>query len=155
MDTCVCMGASAGVGLGLRRVLPEEQARKVVSVIGDSTFIHSGITGLVEMVYNPPATGHLLIVLDNGTTAMTGLQEHPGTGRTLDHKPTGRVVIEDLARSMGVKNVHVVDPVKDPAGFEELLKKSLAGSDLSLIVVRRPCLLTAKRSQAHDKRTTT
>ena len=77
---CVCMGASIGVGLGLRHVLPPEQARRVVSVIGDSTFVHSGITGLVEMVYNPPPTGHVVLILDNGTTAMTGLQEHPGTG---------------------------------------------------------------------------
>jgi indolepyruvate ferredoxin oxidoreductase alpha subunit len=86
MDTCVCMGASIGVGLGLRHTLPPEQARRVVSVIGDSTFVHSGITGLVEMVYNPPPTGHVLIILDNGTTAMTGLQEHPGTGRRLNHE---------------------------------------------------------------------
>ncbi len=78
VDTCVCMGASIGVGLGLRHALPPEQARRVVSTIGDSTFIHSGITGLVEMVYNPPKTGHVVIILDNGTTAMTGLQEHPG-----------------------------------------------------------------------------
>ncbi len=89
MDTCVCMGASIGNGLGLRQVLPPEEARRVVSVIGDSTFVHSGITGLVEMVYNPPSTGHLVLILDNGTTAMTGLQEHPATGRTLDHKRTG------------------------------------------------------------------
>ena len=82
MDTLVCMGAAIGVGLGLRHALPPEEARRVVSVIGDSTFVHSGITGLVEMVYNPPPGGHVLIILDNGTTAMTGLQEHPGTGRT-------------------------------------------------------------------------
>ena len=74
----------------------------MVSVIGDSTFVHSGITGLVEMVYNPPPGGHLLIILDNGTTAMTGLQEHPGTGRTLDHQHTGKVIFEELARSLGV-----------------------------------------------------
>ena len=89
MDSLVCMGASIGMGLGLRHVLPEPEARRVVSVIGDSTFVHSGITGLVEMVYNPPPTGHVVLILDNGTTAMTGLQEHPGTGRTLDHRPTG------------------------------------------------------------------
>jgi len=70
-------GASIGVGLGLRHALRRRGAR-VVSVIGDSTFIHSGITGLVEMVYNPPPTGHVVLVLDNGTTAMTGKQEHPG-----------------------------------------------------------------------------
>ena len=85
-----------GVGLGLRQVLPPEQARRVVSNLGDSTFMHSGITGLVEMVYNPPKTGHLVIILDNGTTAMTGLQEHSGTGRTLDHHPTGKVIIEEV-----------------------------------------------------------
>ena len=72
MDTCVCMGASIGVGLGLRHVLPAEQARRVVSVIGDSTFVHSGISGLVEMVYNPPPEGHVVLILDNCTTAMTG-----------------------------------------------------------------------------------
>ena len=74
----------------------------MVSIIGDSTFIHTGVNGLVEMVYNPPATGHVLIVLDNGTTAMTGQQEHPGTGRTLDHEPTGKVSIEGIARALGV-----------------------------------------------------
>ena len=93
-------------GLGLRHALAPEQARRVVSTIGDSTFIHSGITGLVEMVYNPPKTGHVVIILDNGTTAMTGFQEHPGTGRTLDHQTTGKVIIEDLVRSLGITKVH-------------------------------------------------
>ena len=85
MDSLVCMGASIGMGLGLRHALPADEARRVVSVIGDSTFVHSGIPGLVEMVYNPPPGGHVVLILDNSTTAMTGLQEHPGTGRTLDH----------------------------------------------------------------------
>ena len=151
MDSCVCMGASIGVGLGLRHVLPQEQARKVVSVIGDSTFVHSGISGLVEMVYNPPATGHVVLILDNGTTAMTGLQEHPGTGRTLDHKATGRVVFEDLARALGIPNVRVIDPVKDPDGLERVLTEALAGGGLSLIVARRPCLLAARRIKAAEK----
>jgi len=145
MDSCVCMGASIGIGLGLRHVLPAEQARKVVSVIGDSTFVHSGITGLVEMIYNPPTTGHVVLILDNGTVAMTGLQEHPGTGRTLNHKPTGRVVYEDLARALGVRNVHVVDPVGDPGGLDRLLTDSLAKDELTLIVARRPCVLAARK----------
>ena len=98
MDCCVCMGSSIGIGLGLRHVLPEGEARRVVSVIGDSTFVHSGISGLVEMIYNPPSDGHVLIILDHATTAMTGHQEHPGTGRKLNHEPTGRVVLEELAR---------------------------------------------------------
>ncbi len=151
MDTCVAMGASVGVGLGLRHVLPEAQARKVVSVIGDSTFIHSGLNGLVEMVYNPPATGHVLLVLDNGTTAMTGQQEHPGTGRTMSHDATGHVSIEGMARAAGVKNVDVVDPVKDPKGFEELLTRRLASNDLSVIVSRRPCILAAADIRAFEK----
>ncbi|MCE5325252.1 MAG: thiamine pyrophosphate-dependent enzyme [Planctomycetaceae bacterium] len=145
MDSMICMGAAVGVGLGMRHVLPADQAKRVVSVIGDSTFVHSGITGLVEMIYNPPATGHVLIILDNGITAMTGLQEHPGTGRTLDHKATGRVVYEDLARSLGVKQVYVLDPIKDPQRLEDVLRQCLAGDELSVIVARRPCLLAAKK----------
>jgi len=117
IDTLVCMGAGITAGLGLRHVLPREEAKRVVSVIGDSTFVHSGITGLVEMVYNPPPTGHVVVILDNSTTAMTGHQEHPGTGRTLEHQATGRVVYEDLARSLGVRNVHVIDPSADAKGF--------------------------------------
>jgi len=141
MDSCVCMGASIGVGLGLRHVLDEAQARRVVSVIGDGTFVHSGITGLVEMAYNPPPTGHVVIILDNGTTAMTGLQEHPATGRDLAHQPAHQLVIEDLARSAGITNVAVVDPVKDRDGLRKLLENSLASNELNVIVVRRPCLL--------------
>ncbi|MDR3675394.1 MAG: thiamine pyrophosphate-dependent enzyme [Acidobacteriota bacterium] len=150
-DTCVCMGASIGVGLGLRHVLPPEQARRVVSTLGDSTFIHSGITGLVEMVYNPPKTGHLVIILDNGTTAMTGLQEHPGTGRTLDHQPTGKVVIEDLVRSLGIARVHVTDPTANSAAFQELVAASLGSGELTVIVARRNCLLAAGRIKEYER----
>ena len=151
MDTCVAMGASLGVGLGLRHVLPEKDARRVVSIIGDSTFIHTGVNGLIEMVYNPPATGHVLIVLDNGTTAMTGQQEHPGTGRTLEHEPTGKVSIEGLARAAGVRNVDVVDPVKDAAGWEKLLLDRLAKPQLSVIVARSPCILAAADIRKYEK----
>ena len=150
-DSCVCMGASIGVGLGLRHALPPEQARRVVSTIGDSTFIHSGITGLVEMVYNPPPTGHVVIILDNGTTAMTGMQEHPGTGRTLEHHPTGKVVIEDLVRSLGIPNVQVTDPTADPAAFQELVAASLAGGKLTVIVARRNCLLAAGKIKEYER----
>ena len=145
MDTCVCMGASIGVGLGLRHALGAKGGRKVVSVIGDSTFIHSGITGLVEMVYNPPPGGHLVLVLDNGTTAMTGLQEHPGTGRTLDHKPTHQIMIEDLARAIGIENVQVIDPFTEGQRLADEVRAALASNKLSVIVVRRPCLLAAAK----------
>jgi indolepyruvate ferredoxin oxidoreductase alpha subunit len=143
MDTCVAMGASIGVGLGLRHVLPPEEARRVVSIIGDSTFVHSGISGLVEMAYNPPPTGHVVIVLDNGTTAMTGQQEHPGTGRRLDHGPTARLSIEGVASAIGIESVTVIDPYADPDGFESLLLERLAAPELSVIVARRPCVLAA------------
>ena len=142
VDTCVCMGASIGVGLGLRHSLPPDQARRVVSTIGDSTFVHSGITGLVEMIYNPPSSGHVVVILDNGTTAMTGLQEHPGTGRTLEHQPTGKVVIEEVVRSLGIANVHVIDPTINPDAFQNLVTASLAKDELTVIIARRNCLLT-------------
>lgn len=145
MDLMICMGAAVGMGLGLRHVLPDAEARRVVSVIGDSTFIHGGITGLVEMVYNPPPTGHVVLILDNGTTAMTGLQEHPGTGRTLDHRPTGRLVIEDLARALGVPNVVVIDPQAEPEQFEHVMRDALGRDALSVVIARRPCLLAAGR----------
>jgi indolepyruvate ferredoxin oxidoreductase alpha subunit len=151
LDTCVCMGASIGVGLGLRHALPPDQARRVVSTIGDSTFIHSGITGLVEMVYNPPKTGHVVVILDNGTTAMTGMQEHPGTGRTLEHQPTGKVVIEDLVRSLGIPSVHVTDPTLNPAAFQELVAACLARGDLAVIVARRNCLLAAGKIKEYER----
>jgi indolepyruvate ferredoxin oxidoreductase, alpha subunit len=145
IDTCLCMGASLGIGLGLRHTLPPHQARRVVSVIGDSTFVHSGITGLIEMLYNPPPSGHVLIILDNSTTAMTGHQEHPGTGRTLDHQPTHRLNFENLVRATGIQNLHVVEPHTGDDVFENLLATSLASEQLVVIIARRPCLLVAKR----------
>jgi indolepyruvate ferredoxin oxidoreductase alpha subunit len=151
MDTCVCMGASLGVGLGLRHTLPPAQARRVVSVIGDSTFVHSGITGLVEMVYNPPPTGHVLIILDNSTTAMTGHQEHPGTGRSLTHEPTNKLIFEDLARGLGLKRVFVVDPRPGSPELEKVLTESLTCNELTMIVARRPCILIAKQLREYEK----
>jgi indolepyruvate ferredoxin oxidoreductase alpha subunit len=136
----------------LRHSLPPEEARRVVSVLGDSTFVHSGITGLVEMIYNPPPTGHVLLILDNGTTAMTGLQEHPGTGRTLDHTKTGKVIFEDLARALGVGNVHVIDPSQNQAEFETLIRECLARPELSVVVARRNCLLAARAIREYESR---
>ncbi|MBD3377385.1 thiamine pyrophosphate-binding protein [candidate division KSB1 bacterium] len=150
IDTCVCMGASIGVGLGLRHVLPDEQARKVVSVIGDSTFVHSGLTGLVEMVYNRPKTGHLVMILDNSTTAMTGLQEHPATGRTLDHQATHKLNLEDVTRAIGIDKVAVLDPHKDKKLFEETVISFLQSEELCVIIARRPCLLAAKKIKVYE-----
>ena len=151
MDTMIDMGAGITVGLGMRHVLPEKEARRVVSVIGDSTFIHSGITGIVEMVYNPPATGHVVVILDNGTTAMTGLQEHPGTGRKLDHRKTNRVAIEDLCRGAGVREVRVFNLPGAAGQFRDALKKALASNDLSVFITRQPCVLAAARIRKLEK----
>lgn len=151
MDTLVCMGAGVTVGLGMRHAMPTDEAKRVVSVLGDSTFVHSGITGLVEMVYNPPATGHVVMILDNGTTAMTGLQEHPGTGRTLDHSHTGKVDFEGLVRSLGIKNIFTVDPVTETEKLKAILEESLAKPELTVIIARRVCLLAAASIREYEK----
>lgn len=151
MDTLVCMGASIGVGLGLRHVLPPEQARRVVSVIGDSTFVHSGFTGLAEMVYNPPPGGHVLIILDNGTTAMTGQQEHPGTGRDLGHQATGRIVFEDVIRAMGIDYVVTTDPMNEAVSLDNMIRGALDSGRLAVIVARRPCILAAPKIRQYER----
>ena len=151
MDSLVCMGAAIGVGLGMRHSLPPEEARRVVSVIGDSTFVHSGITGLVEMVYNPPESGHVVLILDNGTTAMTGMQEHPGTGRTLAHAHTGKVIFEDLVRSLGIRDVYVIDPTQDFEKFEKLIQSCLEKAELSVVIARRDCLLATRSIREYER----
>ncbi|TVQ72594.1 MAG: thiamine pyrophosphate-binding protein [Chromatiaceae bacterium] len=152
MDTCVCMGAAIGVGLGLRHVLPEDQARRVVSVIGDSTFVHSGLTGIAEMVYNPPPTGHVVLIVDNSTTAMTGRQEHPGTGRSLNHEqPANKMDFGAVCRAMGVKNVEVVDPQKPGEDFEGRLRAMLEKDELSVMIAERPCILAAPLIRKFEK----
>lgn len=145
MDTCVCMGASITVGLGLRHVLPKEQARRVVSVIGDSTFVHTGLPGLAEMAYNPPPTGHVVVLVDNDTTAMTGLQEHPGTGRQLNHlQAANKLNYEAISLALGITQVYVVDPTDGSGEFERILTNRLAADELTLIVARKPCPLATK-----------
>jgi indolepyruvate ferredoxin oxidoreductase alpha subunit len=151
MDLMIDMGAAVGMGLGLRHVLPREQAKRVVSVIGDSTLIHGGLPGLVEMAYNPPETGHVLIILDNGTTAMTGQQEHPGTGRQLNGEATFKVSYESLARAAGVKNVFTLNPVRQKAKFKELLAAALRKDELTVFIARSPCILAAGRIVAWER----
>jgi len=145
MDIQLCMGASIGVGAGLRHVLPEAEARRVVSVIGDSTFLHSGLTGLAEIIYNRPDTGHVLLILDNSTTAMTGLQDHAGTGRTLAGKKAKKIVLEQVAAAMGADSVDVVDPVSQPEKLRALLLAAMSKNEISVIIVRRACLLALRK----------
>ncbi len=136
IDSCVCMGASIGMALGMARANPQS-AEKTVAVIGDSTFLHSGITPLLDAVYNEaPIT---VMILDNSTTAMTGHQEHPGTGSTLQGEPVSAVNLEGLCASLGVKRVQSVDAF-DLKELRSTIKGELEAKEPSVVIVRRPCV---------------
>ncbi|OYD13982.1 indolepyruvate ferredoxin oxidoreductase subunit alpha [candidate division WOR-3 bacterium JGI_Cruoil_03_44_89] len=141
LDTCVCMGASIGNSFGLELALGDEIRDRLVAVIGDSTFFHSGITGLIDIVYNRGTS--TVIILDNFTTAMTGHQEHPGTGKTLMGEGTRKIALEDIARACGVENVYVVDPY-NLKETEEVIKREVKRREPSVIIARRPCALRVK-----------
>ncbi|MFQ6122320.1 MAG: indolepyruvate ferredoxin oxidoreductase subunit alpha [Dehalococcoidales bacterium] len=133
MDTCACMGASIGQALGMEKA---GIRNKVVAVIGDSTFLHSGITGLVNAAYN---MGQItIIILDNSTTAMTGHQEHPGTGISAQGKETKKIELEQLIRGAGVNDVKVVDAFNMKA-LRDSVRSSLDNPELSVIIVRGAC----------------
>jgi indolepyruvate ferredoxin oxidoreductase alpha subunit len=144
LDTCVCMGASVSGLLGFTKVLPEEQRRKTVAVIGDSTFVHSGITGLVDNVYNQ-GTGTILI-MDNETTAMTGIQDHPGTGTTLKGEKTRRLDYVKLGESLGIEHIKVFDPY-DMENAEQVLREAMQRDDISLLVSQRACALMVRMDE--------
>ncbi|HEX7511230.1 MAG TPA: thiamine pyrophosphate-dependent enzyme, partial [Chitinivibrionales bacterium] len=135
LHTCVCMGASITFHEGFRRVLPDG---KIVGVLGDSTFVHSGITGLINAAYN--GVKGLIIILDNGTTAMTGGQQHPATGKTIREETTKQLSLEALCAAAGADSVDVIDP-KNTKELDALVKQRLAQSALSVIIARRPCKL--------------
>ncbi|MBS4023357.1 MAG: indolepyruvate ferredoxin oxidoreductase subunit alpha [Dethiobacter sp.] len=140
MDTCICMGASISAGLGLEKG-NRDLLGKVVSVIGDSTFFHSGLTGLADVVYNRGSI--LTLVLDNRITAMTGHQHHPGTGSTLKGDPTAALDIATICRALGVKRVKEVDPY-DLAALEAAIREETAAGEPSVLVVKRMCALMDK-----------
>lgn len=140
MDCTICMGASIGATHGISKADPG-MAGRTVAVIGDSTFLHSGITGLLNMVYNKGAG--TVIILDNRTTAMTGHQQHPGTGRTLMGEPAPAVDLEALVRALGVKRVRVVDPL-DLTETEKAVREEVAAGEPSVIIAHRPCVLLTK-----------
>ena len=139
LDTTLCMGASFNMLHGYATVRPE-QAKNAVAVLGDSTFIHSGITGVVNTVYNLGVT--TMIVLDNAITGMTGHQQNPTTGMTLKNVPAPKIHIEKLCEGAGVpaENIRVVDP-NDMAEMTRVLREELAKDAPSVIVSRRPCAL--------------
>jgi indolepyruvate ferredoxin oxidoreductase alpha subunit len=137
MDTCVCMGASVSGLHGRNKARPAE-ASKAVAVIGDSTFIHSGVTGLINIAYNQ--SNSVVVILDNSITGMTGHQQNPTTGRTLKGDPTATVNLEALCKAVGIANVMVADPY-DLAATERLLKKALESGGPAVVISRRPCVL--------------
>jgi indolepyruvate ferredoxin oxidoreductase alpha subunit len=138
IDTCLCMGASIGQAVGMGKVLGESGQGKVAAVIGDSTFFHSGITPLIDASYNKSSA--TIIILNNKTTAMTGAQNHPGTGKTLRGEETHAVDIAGLARALGVKRVRKVDPYR----IEETraaIEEELASPETSVVISESPCVL--------------
>jgi indolepyruvate ferredoxin oxidoreductase alpha subunit len=147
MDTCVCMGASVTNAHGMEKALGKDFSKKLVAVLGDSTFFHSGITGLVNAVYNK---GNLnLIILDNFTTAMTGHQPHPGTGKRATGEPGKRIPPEDVARGCGVEFVKVIDP-NDLQKTEATIKEALDYDGVTVVIFRRPCALLVKPKPSYN-----
>jgi len=133
------MGASIGMHHGFELARGDEMARNSVAVIGDSTFIHSGITPLIDIVYNK-GTG-TVIILDNRVTAMTGHQDNPATGRTLMGEETYELDFVQLCRAIGVKRVVKVDP-KNVEEFERVVREEVAAREPSVIISTRKCILT-------------
>lgn len=138
IDTCVCMGASVSALHGYNKARGKEAEQKSVAVIGDSTFIHSGITGLIDIAYNK--SNSVVIILDNSITGMTGHQQNPTTGYNIKGDPTTAVDLEALCKAVGINRVRVCDPY-DLKEVQAVLKEELAAEEPSVIISRRPCAL--------------
>ena len=138
VDTTVCMGASISGAHGMAKARGEEWGKKLVAVIGDSTFIHSGITGLIDIVYNKG--NNTVIILDNSITGMTGHQDNPTTGLTIRKEPTKQVDLLALCKAIGVDRVVVADPF-DVKEFERIVKEETNADEPSVIIAQRPCAL--------------
>jgi indolepyruvate ferredoxin oxidoreductase alpha subunit len=138
MDTCVCMGASIGMAHGMEKARGREFGKKTVAILGDSTFIHSGITGLIDIVYNKGCS--TVIILDNSITGMTGHQQNPTTGFTIKGEPTKQVDLALLAKAVGIDRVRIADPF-DIKEFEKVVKEETEADEPSLIISQRPCAL--------------
>ena len=138
VDSTLCMGASVSGIHGFLLASDKETQQKTVAVIGDSTFMHSGMTGLVNIAYN--GSNSTVIILDNSITGMTGHQQNPTTGYNIKGDPAGKVDLEAFCRSIGIRRVRVVDPY-DLAACDKALKEELAADEPSVIISRRPCVL--------------
>ena len=143
IDTTICMGASISTLHGMEKGRGSEYVKNWVAVIGDSTFMHTGVNSLMNMVYNR-ATGTVLI-LDNSTTGMTGHQDHPATGKNLRGEPAPAVDIAGFCRAIGVKRVHEISAF-DFENLKELIKAETAADELSVVVTKSPCVLLKGRT---------
>ncbi len=149
VDTTICMGASVSAALGMAKARGAEFNKKLVSVIGDSTFMHSGITGLVDIVYNKG--NNTVIILDNSITGMTGHQNNPTTGYTIRGEETKQVNLIALCKAVGIENVVVADPF-DVKNFEKVVKEEVEREEPSVIIAQRPCaLLKSVKYTGHCK----
>ena len=146
MDLNVCMGASCSGLHGFNKAMGEQGERNSVGVIGDSTFIHSGITGITDIAYN--GSNSTVIILDNSITGMTGHQQNPTTGKNLRGEPACKVDLEALCHALGFHRVRVVDPY-DLAETERVLAEELAAREPSIIISRRPCVMI--KGTVHEK----
>ncbi|MDD1678454.1 MAG: thiamine pyrophosphate-dependent enzyme, partial [Methanomicrobiales archaeon] len=140
VDTCICMGASITVGSGFYHA---GDPRDIVCTIGDSTFLHTGIPGLLNAVYNGASI--VVVILDNRTTAMTGHQPHPGTGVTATGGESPPVSLEAICRACGVQQVEIVDPYDLPT-LLDTFQRTKARSGVRVVIARQPCVITAKKA---------
>ena len=138
IETCECMGASVSSIHGFNKALGQDSAGRTVAVLGDSTFMHSGMTGLANIAYNQ--SNSTVIILDNSTTGMTGHQQNPTTGKNLRGDPAGKIDLETLCRAMGIRRVRVVDPY-DLKATEEVVTEELAAPEPWVLITRGPCVL--------------
>lgn len=141
VDAVVCMGASIGMTIGAEKARGREFAEKTLAVIGDSTFVHSGITGLIDAVYNNLNTK--ILILDNSTTGMTGHQPHPGTGRNIYDEPAYKLDYRRIAEACGVPNIAEFDSY-DLAAAEKTIREQMKKPGVSLMIARQPCALIVK-----------
>jgi indolepyruvate ferredoxin oxidoreductase alpha subunit len=148
IHSCICMGASIGMAHGMSKALGEKGKGKVVGVIGDSTFLHSGITPLLDMAYNH--SDAVIVICDNRTTAMTGMQEHPATGFTLQREKALGVDLAALVKTLGIESVRTVDPY-DLKTVRTVMKEELARSGPSVVISRRSCVLFKRETPVRRK----
>lgn len=147
MDSCVCMGAGISNATGLAKALPPGERSKVVGVMGDSTFLHTGINSLMDMVYSQ--TQATVVILDNRSTGMTGRQDNPATGYSLAGEPAPAVDIETLCRALGVRDIQVVDPY-DLDATRAALQGAMSRPEPSVVISQRTCMLE-RRGAAERK----